>query len=629
MGAKWTSKEQHEFLSLKKSDFMKAQLQLTLKMFWSTVSYEFFEKWPEINERFPGVTHECLTANQQQALGKFVEARKGQIRSWFYHTQREESKARATDFSKCITKIMGSTTKGTRGPSAVEMFMQTEEFVKVREASEEASESSISSEIASTSKPKKTGPGIAAMKKLAKAELSSQSDKFKLDMINHAKEECKRRADVAQAELEALRNPDIAQRVKAIEGLGGMFGQLLETVFEATGWHASVYVGGPDPRVKGDIRVYSFHHGQALTGSTFRESLPNHHERVVKPFTMFLQALFPGSNASQEGTPLPSLPTASSATTTPGTPLPSLSTTSSATTTPAPTAVDTPATTAPSTLTITPPSMTVPLPTIPSPTYAPYTQVGSTLLPDLLPQTPSASAKTQYQVDVNAFPESELNEFGLPPLPADPETTEGDDNLLSPISAWNCELALHQGAYTSPPRLRHTLFNTSITANSDVLPSPVVPLQAPVLGLPQQTTAALPPSNDTIPIVSSSITMPHQRLTAANNVAPQPGSAFQSVPAPVFNTCTTAVVSANTVTESSAVNSVLGTLDADSGGPLNKRMRLDLNENDMGTTVNNPPHSLHTCSIPTSHHFQPNQCLSFSEEAERIPRETVTWACTC
>ncbi|KIJ10068.1 hypothetical protein PAXINDRAFT_16913 [Paxillus involutus ATCC 200175] len=583
MGAKWTSKEQHEFLSSKKSDFMKAQLQLTLKMFWSTVSYEFFEKWPEINERFPGVTHKCLAADQQQALGKFVEARKGQIRSWFYRTQREESKARATDFSKCITKIMGSTTKGTRRPSAVEMFMRMEEFVKVREASEEALESSISSEIASTSKPKKTGPGIAAMKKLAKAELSSQSDEFKSDMINRAKEECKRRADVAQAELEALRNPDIAQCVKAIEGLGGMFGQLLETVFEATGWHASVYVGGPDPQVKGDICVYSFHHGQALTGSTFRESLPNHHERVVKPFTMFLQALFPGSNASQEGTPLPSLSTASSATTTPGTPLPSLSTTSSVTTTPAPTAVDTPATTAPSTLTITPPSMTVPLPTIPSPTYAPYAQVGSTLLPDLLPQTPSASAKTQYQVDVNAFPESELDEFGLPPLPADPETTEGDNNLLSPISAWNRELALRQGAYTSPPRLRHTLFNTSITAN-----------------------------------ISSSITVPHQRLTAANNVAPQPGSAFQPAPAPVINTCTTAVVSADTVTESSPVNSILGALDADSGGPLNKRMRLDLNENDMGTTVSTIRRTART-RVPSQRHTIANQ-IGASPSARRQSR---------
>ncbi|KAF9228335.1 hypothetical protein BS17DRAFT_763838 [Gyrodon lividus] len=165
---------------------------------------------------------------------------------------------------------------------------------------------------------------------------------------------------------------------------------------------------------------------------------------------MFLQALFSGSNASQEGTPLPSL-----------------SATSSATTTPAPMAVITPATTALSTLTIMPLSMTIPLPKIPSPTHAPYAQAGPILPPDLVPQTPSASAKTQYQMDVDAFPESKLDKFGLPPLSADPEMTEGDDNLLSPISAWNRDLTLCQGAYTFLPQLCHTLFNTSITTNSD------------------------------------------------------------------------------------------------------------------------------------------------------------------
>ncbi|KAF9228343.1 hypothetical protein BS17DRAFT_763845 [Gyrodon lividus] len=180
-------------------------------MFWSTVSYEFFEKWHEINEGFPGVMHQCLTTNQQQALGKFVEACKGQIRSWFYHMQSEESKARATDFSKCITKIMGSTIQGTHRPSAVEMFMQTEEFAKVREASEEASESS--NENTSTRKLQKTGLGITAMKRLAEVELSSQSKEFQSEIINHAKEECKCCTEVAQAGLEALHNPDIAQHI--------------------------------------------------------------------------------------------------------------------------------------------------------------------------------------------------------------------------------------------------------------------------------------------------------------------------------------------------------------------------------------------------------------------------------
>ncbi|KAF8835655.1 hypothetical protein BDN67DRAFT_1015368 [Paxillus ammoniavirescens] len=193
----WASEEQRMWLLSKKSDFMKSQLQMTLKTFWTTVTYKWFEKWPEINERFLGATHEALTADQQKALGKFAETHKGQIRSWFYHAQRDESKARETDFSKCITKIMKSSLKGTRGPSATEYFMCTEEFTKFREESK----AQPLGDGMSNSEQLTKAQGVANLRQLAEVRLSMQNEEFKVEITNRAKDECQCRSEEAQAEL--------------------------------------------------------------------------------------------------------------------------------------------------------------------------------------------------------------------------------------------------------------------------------------------------------------------------------------------------------------------------------------------------------------------------------------------
>ncbi|KAG2131724.1 uncharacterized protein EDB93DRAFT_1255417 [Suillus bovinus] len=62
-----------------------------------------------------------------------------------------------------------------------------------------------------------------------------------------------------------------------------------------TGWHRSVYLRGPDPRVNGEIRVFSFHHGKGFSGFNFHKTLPNHHSCIVESFTAFLKGAFNSS----------------------------------------------------------------------------------------------------------------------------------------------------------------------------------------------------------------------------------------------------------------------------------------------------------------------------------------------
>ncbi|KIK76854.1 hypothetical protein PAXRUDRAFT_17896 [Paxillus rubicundulus Ve08.2h10] len=229
----------------KKSDFMKAQLQATLYNFWSSILYlEFFEKWPEVDNAFPGKTYDSLTEDEQKVLGEQVKTRKGQIQLWFYGLQASSKRGRASGFSKCITKVMSANLKGTHGPSAIEVFLCDNNDIKINV--------SMQVKVGTIDKIMR----LTEMQSLAEHDLANKSEEFRENLVAQAKEECQRHAEAAVADVEALCAGGAEQQIKAIEGLSGMFGDLLNTVFQLSGWHASVYVGGPDPRLDGQLRVY-------------------------------------------------------------------------------------------------------------------------------------------------------------------------------------------------------------------------------------------------------------------------------------------------------------------------------------------------------------------------------------
>ncbi|KAG1810687.1 uncharacterized protein BJ212DRAFT_1484252 [Suillus subaureus] len=122
--------------------------------------------------------------------------------------------------------------------------------------------------------------------------MAAHGEEFVHHMEVEAKIECAHRADKVKADLEAIHTPTESLKAQCLEGLGGLVGQLLDAIHETTGWHGSVYLGGPDPCVNGEVHVFSFHHGKGFSGFNFREMLPNHHGHIVEPFTAFLKGTF-------------------------------------------------------------------------------------------------------------------------------------------------------------------------------------------------------------------------------------------------------------------------------------------------------------------------------------------------
>ncbi|KIL55867.1 hypothetical protein M378DRAFT_17559 [Amanita muscaria Koide BX008] len=66
-----------------------------------------------------------------------------------------------------------------------------------------------------------------------------------------------------------------------------------EAIARQTGWNVSIIVGGPNPRMNGQITTIALHHGKTLDGKDFEAYLDKDYEEgVVGPFDDFLHASF-------------------------------------------------------------------------------------------------------------------------------------------------------------------------------------------------------------------------------------------------------------------------------------------------------------------------------------------------
>ncbi|KAG1877640.1 hypothetical protein DFJ58DRAFT_720428 [Suillus subalutaceus] len=190
---------------------------------------------------------------------------------------------------------MAPSTSRTHGPTAVKHFLNTEY------KDDPTIKQKVDAELKESNYPGKTR--IAGLRTVATKLMAERGDEYMKRMEIEAKTECELRAEKAKAEAEAFCNPTESMRTQFIEGLPGVVGQLLNTIHKTTSWHASIYLGGPDPCTAGEVRVFSFHHGKNTTGFNFRDAILDHHTRIVEPYTAFLKGAFTGKRSDSVFTP--------------------------------------------------------------------------------------------------------------------------------------------------------------------------------------------------------------------------------------------------------------------------------------------------------------------------------------
>ncbi|KAG1807135.1 uncharacterized protein BJ212DRAFT_1303594 [Suillus subaureus] len=285
-GASWITHEQSNFLKSKVDGFCMSQLQGDVAAYITNTNREWFTKWPEVAEHFKDHTGRTLMENeltneQMKQLGVYTKQCHAvhQIHSFLYHVSSASGRSCMTQFMKTITKIMSSTTNHTHGPSAVEHYIQT------KYKSNPNVKAKIKTQLKNNDHDQKRH--ISALCLEAAKSMAACGDSFVSQMENEAKMECARHAEEVRMELEALCNPSEVMRLQSLEGLSGVVGQLLDIIHETTGWHGSMYLGGPDPQVNGEVRVFSFHHGKGATRFNFQ------------PFTAFLKGTFSSATSTK------------------------------------------------------------------------------------------------------------------------------------------------------------------------------------------------------------------------------------------------------------------------------------------------------------------------------------------
>ncbi|KAG1846541.1 hypothetical protein F4604DRAFT_1907870 [Suillus subluteus] len=463
-GISWQTREQSTWLKSKVDGFRQSRVQDRVGAYLVQIYLEWFQQWPEIPIHFkdpdtgvPLLKEEQLMKAQMELLGKLTKQCEGQLRSYLYRAASHVGTKRVTEFTKSLTKMMAPSTSCTHGPTAVEHFLNTEY------KDDPTVKQKVNAELKESNYSGKTH--IAGLRMVAAKLMAERGDEYMKIMEIEAKTECELHAEKAKVEAEAFCNPTESMRTQFIEGLPGVVGQLLNTIHEMTSWHASIYLGGPDPHAAGEVHVFSFHHGKNTTGFNFCDTILDRHTCIVEPYTTFLKGAFSRRSDSVFMPDLSGAPSMASNSTT---------------------SVDPYWTSAGSSQILPAPGASLPVPQSSVSSMADMTPVpkDDMHLGEIRPLShglllnPSLIAP----LDVNAFNNtfSLSQDYGLsfggtlmssdnmqlPRLPSAMSQEEPD----SPISSWNRE---HQAGWMqSPPRLRGALSQVASASADFQIPRP-------------------------------------------------------------------------------------------------------------------------------------------------------------
>ncbi|KAH7906549.1 hypothetical protein BJ138DRAFT_1105055 [Hygrophoropsis aurantiaca] len=139
------------------------------------------------------------------------------------------------------------------------------------------------------------GEKLMAVRKLTASALE-QAGSDMLAAIESHKLEIKKKQKIEDDEgVQSTRtNAEYVKGVRAQEDFPIVAGQFCEVMGHLTGCSFSIYMGGPDPRLDGEVNVVSYHTGTALESNiNFATATPDFDECFTKPLSDFLETVYP------------------------------------------------------------------------------------------------------------------------------------------------------------------------------------------------------------------------------------------------------------------------------------------------------------------------------------------------
>ncbi|KAJ7710145.1 hypothetical protein B0H16DRAFT_1745735 [Mycena metata] len=330
MGAKpWATVAQAEYLHSQMPDYIRRQAERKLHLFWPPMQAGFFGKWPEhANLGLPlpdDPDARKLTDDELVYLGIAITARIKQLEAWFRYQRKKintaaDSGARGAGggSAAALRTLFGlNASKRKRAHQPIEAFqIRNPELVNAAleeagyndksaggdRSGDEDNPNDSSDEAADTRPTRNTKSTRMRVRKRVVNALWTEA----------SEEEKKACEDQVEAEKEKLREEELAEESKertpsalqdAIDAVEAVYTDIHEATFNATGWVGMTILGGPNPRMNGELSLKIVCFGENSAGADFEQSCFNFDENVVEPFEAFVRMCYTAAECKARALP--------------------------------------------------------------------------------------------------------------------------------------------------------------------------------------------------------------------------------------------------------------------------------------------------------------------------------------
>ncbi|KAJ7450107.1 hypothetical protein FB451DRAFT_1566645 [Mycena latifolia] len=329
----WATSEQTAWLKSWLKDYITRQAESKLHLFWPAMVEAWFRQYPE----HPGLglpmpndpSARVLTEDELALLGVAITARRKQLVNWFRNHRAKVSNVSPPATSTAIRKLFNvEPTKRQRAHKPVELFqkrnkeridveLEREGYngLKMGKAPEEEDDWEDEAEDTPEGRVKRTKSERMRMRTRVVKALFAEAAQEELDEIDGeiAKEkEVLRAEEVARESLDSSipksRSP--AELQGGIDHLDSVFRELHHATWNTAGWVGMTILGGPNPRLDGELSVKIICSGETAAGNDFEDVCVDFDKNVTQPFEAYLRAVFTAQECKARAMPTRSEPAA-------------------------------------------------------------------------------------------------------------------------------------------------------------------------------------------------------------------------------------------------------------------------------------------------------------------------------
>ncbi|KAJ7716424.1 hypothetical protein B0H16DRAFT_1741235 [Mycena metata] len=322
----WATTEQIAWLQTWMAEFIRRQAEHKLHLFWPAMLEAWVRKWPEhaaLGLPLPSdATARALTADELATVGAAIKERKNKLENWFRNQRNKVNRvngggptaASGSTAARIQTMFSFAAPKKHRVHQPVEIFQRRNpQFVKL--ALTDAGYDALTSEPdeADDFTDESTGTPEALKKSLRSQRMRLRTrvvsalwqdvnDEEKAAVMAEVeKEKAALRKEEEEAENRAERTA--AEYQDGIDALDSVFTDVHKAAYKAAGWVGMTIVGGPNPRMDGEMSLKIICFGETPSGNDFEQCCVNFEDDVVKPFEGFVQMCFTAQQCASRSMP--------------------------------------------------------------------------------------------------------------------------------------------------------------------------------------------------------------------------------------------------------------------------------------------------------------------------------------